>query len=283
MTRKNLNDVIHGDRALVRGYRAQLAKFDDWKYGQDAEPYDASRTATTYYSGSKTSAPSCYHSHPALKLPGTELVIYGGSCHHPVVTDADVYIGFDAGMMVSERNRPWNPGGEVTHVLFKISDMSVPTEAKEFVKLVDWTKASWKPARRCTAAALAAMGAPACSSRPWSPASASRRHRVRAQELLQEGGREPLSGRVPGQVFRRQAGVGAQGLRRWLQLDQEDERLDQQVEGADRGQGDVLPDRQQRLHLGVSAGGLTASNCTNFLAMTRHCAIVISGNRVHGG
>jgi hypothetical protein len=141
MTRKNLNDVIHGDRALVRGYRAQPAKFDDWKYGQDAEPYDASRTATTYYSGSKTSAPSCYHSHPALKLPGTELVIYGGSCHHPVVTDADVYIGFDAGMMVSERNRPWNPGGEVTHVLFKISDMSVPTEAKEFVKLVDWAKA----------------------------------------------------------------------------------------------------------------------------------------------
>ena len=54
MTRKNLNDVIHGDRALVRGYRAQPAKFDDWKYGQDAEPYDASRTATTYYSGSKS-------------------------------------------------------------------------------------------------------------------------------------------------------------------------------------------------------------------------------------
>ena len=55
-------------------------------------------------------------------------MIYGGSLHAPVVKDADVYIGFDAGSMrFTERSWPWKQGDEF---LFKIKDMSVPGEAR---------------------------------------------------------------------------------------------------------------------------------------------------------
>jgi len=79
----------------------------------------------------------CYPSHPALKLPGTELVIYGGSCLHPVVTDADVYIGFDDGMRFTARQWPWRKGHEV---LFAIRDMDAPKNPKDFIALVGWTR-----------------------------------------------------------------------------------------------------------------------------------------------
>lgn len=105
--------------------------FED-KYGVKVgkgkkEPYT---TSTLEYSG------KCALKHPPLKLPGTDFVIYGGSCWSPVVTDADVYIGFDSGMTVSPRSYPWNEGHEV---LFKISDMCAPANPKEFKKLVAWT------------------------------------------------------------------------------------------------------------------------------------------------
>lgn len=79
----------------------------------------------------------CYEKHPALKLPGTEHVIYGGSCSHPVVDDADVYIGFDLSMSFTPRHWPWKKG---TEVKFEISDMRVPTSVKDFRKLVEWAK-----------------------------------------------------------------------------------------------------------------------------------------------
>lgn len=79
----------------------------------------------------------CYESHPPLPLPGTELVIYGGSCSNPVVTDADVYIGFDGSMKMTQRSWPWKKGSEF---LFKITDMQAPDNAEEFTKLVAWTK-----------------------------------------------------------------------------------------------------------------------------------------------
>jgi hypothetical protein len=80
-------------------------------------------------------APMCYEDHPALPL-GEGLVIYGGSCSHPVVKDADVYIGLDSGMVLTKRSWPWEPGQEV---FFKISDMQAPPDAHAFVKLIDWT------------------------------------------------------------------------------------------------------------------------------------------------
>lgn len=79
---------------------------------------------------------SCYESHPALILPGTDKVLYGGSCSSPIVPDADVYIGFDHDMKFTQRHWPWKKGQEL---LFKIQDGSVPDNADEFKKLVDWT------------------------------------------------------------------------------------------------------------------------------------------------
>lgn len=128
---KNLSDTIHGDRSLVRGTNV-LPFSNDF---EDKWP------ELKKYSGASTYDPEkyhrCYKTHPPLKLPGTDLVIYGGSCITPAVTDADIYIGFDEMMHFTERHWPWKKG---TELLFKINDMSVPSKPEEFKKLVAWTK-----------------------------------------------------------------------------------------------------------------------------------------------
>lgn len=131
---KNLRDVIYGDRAVVRANQKTFggSVVDFGAYG--------------YSKSSKASfGPSCYESHPALKLPGTELVIFGGSCINPKVKDADVYIGFDAGMKFTERHWPWKKGAEV---LFKIKDMGTPSKPDDFKKLVSWTKKQMEDGRK---------------------------------------------------------------------------------------------------------------------------------------
>lgn len=125
MKRKNINDVIYGDRAAVRAaktFSSSTLSYGSYGYGKKS---------------TSSSGKWCYESHPPLKLPGTNLVIYGGSCSNPVVKDADVYIGFDLTMKFTERHWPWNKGAEV---LFHIQDMGVPSKPEEFKKLVAWTK-----------------------------------------------------------------------------------------------------------------------------------------------
>jgi len=87
----------------------------------------------------------CFHGHPALKLGATGLQIWGGSCSFPSVKDADVYIGFDGGMRLTERHYPWTDGAEV---LFRITDGSAPSEAAQFRKLVDWTLAQLQAGKK---------------------------------------------------------------------------------------------------------------------------------------
>ena len=83
----------------------------------------------------------CYESHPALPL-NDGLVVYGGSCSYPVVTDADIYIGFDYSMRRDE-HYPWNKehGGPV-EIYFNIPDGTAPKNAAE---LRPWfqTKRRW--------------------------------------------------------------------------------------------------------------------------------------------
>ena len=86
--------------------------------------------------GGKQVYHSCYLTHPPLTIPGTDKVIYGGSCSSPVVKDADVYIGFDWGMRFGKKAFPWNGGSEF---LFEIKDMNVPDDPAEFKKMVTWT------------------------------------------------------------------------------------------------------------------------------------------------
>ena len=146
MSRKGLNDHMYGSK----GHSYSQKPSDSWEAFEakqkgvavvPLEPtYEKAVKAgpkkddVHYYAGGER----CYHKHPPLKLPGTELLIYGGSCSAPVVKDADIYIGFDESMRFTERSYPWKQGFEF---LFKIRDMSVPEKPEEFKKLVGWVKA----------------------------------------------------------------------------------------------------------------------------------------------
>jgi len=75
----------------------------------------------------------CYHSHPPLPLKDG-LVIYGGSCSSPVITDADIYVGLDH-MQKSHKSFPWVEGESFQ---FSIRDMQAPDDPYQFRCLIDW-------------------------------------------------------------------------------------------------------------------------------------------------
>jgi hypothetical protein len=142
MSRKGLNAVDYTNRNTGRR-KSFLDDWDDYEerrtggghavdYGDAASSYDKPAT----YSGGGV-LPRCYESHPPLKLPGTEFVIYGGSCSKPIIKDADIYIGFDSSMRQTSKRFPWKKGEEVR---FLITDMSTPDDPEEFRRLVEWTK-----------------------------------------------------------------------------------------------------------------------------------------------
>lgn len=76
----------------------------------------------------------CFESHQALKVGDFE--VFGGSCIDPIVKDADIYIGFDSGMRLTNASYPWN--ASKVEVLFYIADGTAPTQADEFKKMVVW-------------------------------------------------------------------------------------------------------------------------------------------------
>lgn len=81
--------------------------------------------------------PRCYESHPAL--PIGDFKIYGGSCGHPIVKDADVYVGFDRSMQFFNSQYPWEEKTrEVVEFLYPITDMAAPSKPKEFHQLIGW-------------------------------------------------------------------------------------------------------------------------------------------------
>lgn len=150
MKRKNLNDVLNrhfGPTHAVANTSTPIdisVKKELW----GDEPWDdnfvpkvtSTSTAKATKSTGSWYAEKCTFKHPALTLPGTDLVIYGGSCSHPAVADADVYIGFDKhSMLHTKRAWPWKKG---TEFLFPITDMAAPDNPEDFRKLVEWvTKA----------------------------------------------------------------------------------------------------------------------------------------------
>ena len=88
--------------------------------------------------GGYTFAPRCYEKHPTFKLSNG--ILCGGSCSHPIVADADIYVGVDSYMHFKTPQYPWNAaksGGPI-EVLFPISDMCAPTDVAEFKKMIDW-------------------------------------------------------------------------------------------------------------------------------------------------
>lgn len=134
--RKNINDLLSNDRDIVRSAQSYTGDFfkDDFGYKKGGGN-----------GGGGSGFQRCYTKHPPLKLPGTDMVIYGGSCSDPVVVDADVYIGFDHSMRWTERHYPWKKGDEI---YFRIQDMGAPQKPEEFEKLVNWTIDQLKAGRK---------------------------------------------------------------------------------------------------------------------------------------
>lgn len=104
--------------------------------------WDSHLSRSTRRKGSKGARyAACYESHPALKLGnGTAgFKVYGGSCSTPVVKDADVYVGLDWGMKITRPTYPWDDAApKVVEVKFQITDMKVPDDEDEFVRMIDW-------------------------------------------------------------------------------------------------------------------------------------------------
>ena len=172
--RKNLNDVIHGDRAAVRAAHVSTDQppenWRDWLERKNARLGHVDRpTVTTataiaiandFIGGSQLieakkgstaltkdvyssgGYEKCYHKHKGLVIPGTDKVVYGGSCSRPIVKDADVYIGFDHSMASSATGWPWQKSYKAPEfeVCFPISDMQAPPDSGDFAGLVSWTK-----------------------------------------------------------------------------------------------------------------------------------------------
>jgi len=67
----------------------------------------------------------CYNGHKALPLPDGKF-LYGGSCVTPSVLDADIYIGLDSMVRVSELSYPWIK--DKAEFLFKIRDGDPPSD-----------------------------------------------------------------------------------------------------------------------------------------------------------
>jgi len=78
----------------------------------------------------------CFHKHPPLPIEGHDKVlVYGGNCSNPVVTDADIYVGLDYGMATHRQRFPWVEGDAIH---YKIEDRYPPDDAKEFLELIEY-------------------------------------------------------------------------------------------------------------------------------------------------
>jgi protein-tyrosine phosphatase len=78
-------------------------------------------------------SPRCYETHPGLMINGR--LVYGGSCAHPVIDDADIYIGLDHSMKDHEHRLPWVDGHAIH---YRITDMQEPHCPDEFALLIEW-------------------------------------------------------------------------------------------------------------------------------------------------
>jgi len=96
----------------------------------------------------------CYHTHKPLPLCDG-LFIHGGSCVTPVVSDADIYIGFDHNMNAMGKDFPWNEGCAIH---FKITDMKAPSDPDEFKKMVEWTAEQIKAGKKVHAGCIGGHG-----------------------------------------------------------------------------------------------------------------------------
>ena len=99
----------------------------------------------------------CFETHPPYEVaPGIK--IYGGYCGNPIVTNADVYIGFD-GCMKIDTPFPWNDTKETAvQVFFRITDRQPPSNLTEFKKMIAWTAEQLKAGKLIHAGCIGGHG-----------------------------------------------------------------------------------------------------------------------------
>ena len=91
------------------------------------------------WGGNGTKKGSCWESHPVYEIDGMPII--GGSCTSNYPQDVDVFIALDGGARKGKRSYPWNKGVDI---YFKIVDMQVPDDIKEFKKLLSYTAKQMK-------------------------------------------------------------------------------------------------------------------------------------------
>jgi hypothetical protein len=79
--------------------------------------------------------PACYENHKPLMIGGKP--VYGGSCGHPMLTNADIYVGLDSSMKRSH-HYPWNDPSDVLSIYFPLRDGAAPDDPVEFDKMIKW-------------------------------------------------------------------------------------------------------------------------------------------------
>ena len=65
-------------------------------------------------------------------------VLLGGNCASPVVKDFDIYVAVGEGRRNPRRAFPWEPQSSVIDIDFHINDGGVPSDAKNFIHMIDW-------------------------------------------------------------------------------------------------------------------------------------------------
>lgn len=67
-----------------------------------------------------------------FELEGKSVTVYGGSCHHPVIEDADLYVSLDVEQPVYYWEQPWYEDEGKKHIRFPIEDMFIPDDSEDF-------------------------------------------------------------------------------------------------------------------------------------------------------
>jgi hypothetical protein len=109
---------------------------------EDDRAFRDGKIRTFHTSGSNGAASTykpykapCYETHPALMIGGKP--VYGGSCGHPMVTNADIYVGLDHSMR-SAHHYPWNDPPTVQSIYFPLIDGGAPGDPAEFQRMIKW-------------------------------------------------------------------------------------------------------------------------------------------------
>lgn len=71
-------------------------------------------------------------------LENQPVTVYGGSCHHPTIEDADVYVSLDVEQPVYYWEQPWYEDEGKKHIRFPIEDMFIPDDSDDFKSCIEY-------------------------------------------------------------------------------------------------------------------------------------------------